>query len=197
MLDIKDGLVFFIDDPATTMELGDAVNAVVPNTAVIGRGAHFHPGTWDRIAMAAHAAEVEVDTVTGSVKILKYVAAHDVGKAINVMGTQQQIEGGAIMGIGAALTEDLKVDFATGLPLNGNLLDYKVLSIKDVPNVIDVILVEAAKEWGVYGAQGIGEPPAAVPPPTIANAVYNAVGVWVEDMPISRHKLLTALKGVA
>jgi CO/xanthine dehydrogenase Mo-binding subunit len=197
MLDIKDGMVYFIEDPDTTMELGDAVDAVVPNTAVIGRGAHFHPGTWDRIAMAAHAAEVEVDTVTGTVKVLKYVAAHDVGKAINVQGTEQQIEGGAIMGIGQALTEELKVDFATGLPLNGNYLDYKVLSIKDVPNVIDVILVEAAKEWGVFGAQGVGEPPIALAPPTIANAVYNAIGAWIEDMPISRHKVLNALKGVA
>jgi CO/xanthine dehydrogenase Mo-binding subunit len=197
MLDIKDGLVYFIDNPEVTLELGDAVNAVVPNTAVIGRGAHFHPGTWDRIAMAAHAAEVEVDTVTGTVTILKYVAAHDIGRAINVMGAEQQIEGGAIMGIGAALTEELKVDFATGLPLNGNLLDYKVLSIKDVPRTIDVILVEKPKEWGVFGAQGVGEPPTAVPPPTIANAVYNAIGAWVEDMPISRHKVLEALKKAA
>jgi CO/xanthine dehydrogenase Mo-binding subunit len=86
---------------------------------------------------------------------------------------------------------------ATGLPLNGNLLDYKVLSIKDVPNVIDVVLVERPKEYGVFGAHGIGEPPTAVPPPTIANAVYNAIGAWVEHMPISRHKVLNALKGVA
>jgi xanthine dehydrogenase molybdenum-binding subunit len=197
MLDIKDGLVYFVEDPETTMELGDAVDAVVPNTSVIGRGAHFHEGTWDRIAFAAHAAEVEVDTVTGSVKVLKYVAAHDVGKAINVQGLEQQIEGGAIMGIGAALTEGLHVDVATGLPLNGNLLDYKVLSIKDVPNVIDVVLVERPKEYGVFGAHGVGEPPTAVPPPTIANAVYNAIGAWVEHMPISRHKVLSALKGVA
>jgi CO/xanthine dehydrogenase Mo-binding subunit len=196
-LDIKDGLVYFIESPDITMEIGDAVNAVVPNTAVIGRGAHFHEGTWERIAMAAHAAEVEVDTITGTVTILKYVAAHDVGHAINVTGTEQQIEGGAIMGIGAALTEALTVDFATGLPLNGNLLDYKVLSIKDVPRTIDVILVEKPKEWGVFGAQGVGEPPAAVPPPTIANAVYNAIGAWVEDMPITCRKVLEALKVAA
>jgi xanthine dehydrogenase molybdenum-binding subunit len=196
-LDIRDGLVFFIDNPEITMPIGDAVDAVVPNTAVIGRGAHFHPGTWDRIHMAAQAAEVEVDTVTGTVTVLKYVAAHDVGRAINPFSTEQQIEGGVIMGIGAALTEELKVDFATGLPLNGNLLDYKVLSIKDVPRSIDVILVEKPKEWGVYGAQGTGEPPIALPPPTIANAVYNAIGAWVEHMPITRSKVLEALKSAA
>lgn len=196
-LDIRDGLVFFIENPEVTLEIGDAVNAVVPNTAVIGRGAHFHEGTWDRIHMAAQAAEVEVDTVTGTVTVLKYVAAHDVGRAINRTGTEQQIEGGVIMGIGAALTEELKVDFATGLPLNGNLLDYKVLSIKDVPRTIDVILVEKPKAWGVFGAQGTGEPPIALAPPTIANAVYNAIGAWVEDMPITRNKLLEALKNAA
>jgi xanthine dehydrogenase molybdenum-binding subunit len=193
-LDLKDGLVFFIDAPETTMEIGDAVDAVVPGNAVIGRGAHFHESTWERIAMAAHAAEVEVDTVTGQVTVLKYVAAHDIGRAINPFSLEQQIEGGAIMGIGAALTEELLVDKATGLPLNGNLLDYKVLSIKDVPAKIDVIMVERPKEWGVFGSQGIGEPPTAVPPPTIANAVYNALGVWIEAMPINRHKVVAALK---
>jgi CO/xanthine dehydrogenase Mo-binding subunit len=196
-LDIEDGVVFVVADPSTSVPLGNAVNAVVPGTSVIGRGAHFHPGTWDRIAFAAHAAEVEVDTVTGSVTVINYVAAHDVGKAINPVGTIQQIEGGAIMGIGAALTEGLKVDFATGLPLNGNLLDYKVLSIKDVPRHIEVILVEQPKEYGVFGAHGVGEPPIATPPPTIANAVYNAVGAWVEQMPITRDKLLAAMNAVA
>jgi CO/xanthine dehydrogenase Mo-binding subunit len=179
------------------MPVGQAVAAVVPGTPVLGRGAHFHEPTWERIAMAAHAAEVEVDTVTGTVSVIKYVAAHDIGRALNPFAVEQQVEGGAIMGIGAALTEALLVDKATGLPLNGNLLDYKVLSIKDVPRSIDVILVERPKEWGVYGAQGIGEPPCSVPPPTLANAVHNAIGAWVEHMPITRNKVLAALRSAA
>ena len=82
----------------------------------------------------------------------------------------------------------------TGLPLNANMLDYKPLSIKDAPRNIEVILVEHPKEYGVFGAHGIGEPPMASPAPTIANAVYNAIGVWITDMPITREKVLAGLK---
>lgn len=144
--------------------------------------------------MAAHAAEVEVDTVTGTVKVLKYVAAHDVGKALNPFALEQQIEGGVIMGLGAALTEELKIDAATGLPLNDNILDYKALTIKDVPRTIDIVLIEHEKEYGVYGAHGIGEPPINPPRAVLANAVFNAIGVRVDKMPITREKILAALK---
>jgi xanthine dehydrogenase molybdenum-binding subunit len=98
------------------------------------------------------------------------------------------------MALGATLTEQLLTDAATGLPLNANMLDYKPLSIKDAPRNIDVILVEHPKEYGVFGAHGIGEPPMAAPAPTISNAVYNAVGVWITDMPITREKVLAGLK---
>jgi xanthine dehydrogenase molybdenum-binding subunit len=89
--------------------------------------------------------------------------------------------------------EGLLYDEATGLPITDNILEYKMMSIHDVPANIGVIMVERPKEYGVYGAHGIGEPPIALPPPTLANAIYNAVGVWVEDMPITRDKILRAL----
>jgi CO/xanthine dehydrogenase Mo-binding subunit len=127
------------------------------------------------------------------VHVLRYTASHDIGKAINPMGAKQQIEGGVIMGIGQALTESLMRDKATGVPLNPNLLDYKVLSIKDVPPV-DVVVVEKPKNYGAFGAHGIGEPPIATPAAAIINAVYNAVGVWVEDIPLTRARVLAALK---
>jgi xanthine dehydrogenase molybdenum-binding subunit len=122
------------------------------------------------------------------------VAAHDVGRAINPFALEQQIEGGVVMALGAALTEEMLLDRATGLPLNPNMLDYKPLSIKDVPKNIEVILVEHPKDYGSFGAHGIGEPPMAPPAPTVANAIYNAVGVWMKDMPVTREKLLAALK---
>jgi CO/xanthine dehydrogenase Mo-binding subunit len=191
--DIKDGVVFLKSDPAVTLEMAEAVNAVVPNTPVLGRGAHFHPPTWERLAFGAHAAEVEVDTNTGTVIILNYVAAHDVGRVLNPAACENQIQGGVVMGLNAAMMEGLLYDEATGLPITDNILEYKMMSIHDVPPNIDVIMVERPKEYGVYGSHGIGEPPIAIPPPTLANAIYNAIGVWVEDMPITRDKILRAL----
>jgi CO/xanthine dehydrogenase Mo-binding subunit len=191
-LDVAAGSIFQKADPTKKMLVRDAVTAA--NNPILGRGAHIHEGTWERMAFAAHAAEVEVDTVTGAIKILKYVAAHDVGRAINPLGTEQQIEGGVIMAIGAALVEENIVDQSTGLPLNDNILEYKTLTIKDIPRTIDIILVEYNKAYGVWGAHGIGEPPMALPAPVLSNAIYNAVGVRLESAPMTRVKLLTALK---
>jgi xanthine dehydrogenase molybdenum-binding subunit len=191
--DVKaNGTVFVKADPTKKLTMNEVVGAA--QNPIIGRGAHIHESTWERIGMGAHTAEVEVDTLTGSVKILKYVAAHDVGKAINPFATEQQIEGGAIMGIGAALLEENLVDKSTGLPINDNMAEYKALTIKDVPRKIDVIMVEKTKKYGVYGAHGVGEPPTAIPPPTISNAIYNAIGVRIESMPMTRNKILAALR---
>src|SRR5438552_3629342 len=190
-VDLVDGVVFLKSTPSTKSSLADVVQ--FKGGPIHGKSEYIQDTIWERLAWAAHAAEVEVDTVTGSVKITKYVAAHDLGKAINPFAAKQQIEGGVVMATGAVLTEELLVDKATGLPLNPNLLDYKPLSIKDAP-LADVIIVEKPKAYGVFGAHGLGEPPMAPPAPAIVNAVYNAVGVWVTDMPLTRDKLLAAIK---
>ena len=191
-MDLVDGKVFVKANPGKTLGLAD-VMAFKTSGPIVGRADYVQDPKWQRTAWAAHGAEVEVDTVLGSIKITRYVAAHDLGKALNPFAVQQQIEGGVVMAVGAALTEELLIDKSTGLPLNPNLLDYKPLSIKDAP-LAEVIIIEKAKEYGVFGAHGIGEPPMALPAPVIAIAVYNAVGVWVSDMPLTREKLLTALK---
>ena len=97
------------------------------------------------------------------------------------------------MALGASLHEEMLVDKATGLPLNGNMLDYKPLSIKDAPTP-EVILIEHPKAYGTFGAHGIGEPPIALGPAVVANAVYNATGKWITEMPLTREKLLAALR---
>jgi len=196
-LDIRDGFVFFKENPDVRMEVADAVTAVVPNSSVYGRGAHFHPPTWERLAFASHAAEVEVDTLTGEIKVLNYAAAHDVGRALNPTALENQIQGGVMMGLSAAMYEGLFSDLATGLPISDNILEYKMISIRDVPRNIQAIMVEHPKEYGVYGAHGIGEPPIALPSPTIINAVYNAIGVWIEDTPLTRDKVLAAVSAPA
>jgi CO/xanthine dehydrogenase Mo-binding subunit len=179
-------------DPVFQMSISSVVNA--SGTTIVGRGVHRNDGRWERTAFAAHAAEVEVDTLSGTVKVIKYVAVHDVGRVINAMGAEQQVEGGVIMSLGSTLYEEMLTDQATGLPLNGNMLEYRVPSIKDVPEKIEVFFVEKPKEYGVFGAHGLGEPPMGPPGPTIANAVHNAIGVWFDELPITRTRLMAAVK---
>src|SRR6266508_2365732 len=185
------GTVFIKADKTKRLTLAQVVQFKA--TSIIGKSDYLQPTNWEQTAWAAHAAEVEVDTVTGTVKITRYVAAHDVGKAFNPFSIRQQVEGGVVMATGAVFTEELLIDKATGLPLNPNLLDYRPLSIKDAP-LAETIIIEKPKAYGTFGGHGMGEPPMAPPAPTIVNAVYNAVGVWVTEMPLTRDKLLAALK---
>ena len=191
-LNVVDGNVVFNNDATKKITVAQAVQ--FSTGQVIGRGVHQQDPTWERTAFATHAAEIEVDTLMGTIKVLKYVAVHDVGKVLNPVSLEQQIEGGAIMGLGAALSEELLIDKATGIPLNDNILDYKALSIKDAPRKIDIVLVEHAREYGVYGAHGIGEPPINPGGATICNAVFNAIGVRIDAIPVTREKVLAALK---
>lgn len=162
---------------------------------IIGRGFALRPTQWTMAAFAAHFVEVEVDKATGDVRVTRLVAAHDVGRAINPLGVEQQIEGGVVQGIGAALFEQNLVDPATGVPINSNFLDYRMPSILDVP-LIESIIVEHPREYHPLGIHGVGEPPIAVPAPAIANAIFNAVGVWITSRPMTRDKILAALKAV-
>jgi CO/xanthine dehydrogenase Mo-binding subunit len=191
-LDIRNGEVFVKANPAQKLTV-DAV-AGFAGLPILGRAIYRQDNDWERTAWAAHAVEVEVDTGTGTVEVTKFVAAHDVGRAINPFALEQQVEGGVVMALGAVFNEQLLIDQSTGLPLNANMLDYRAPSIQDVPEEIDVILIEKPKAYGVFGAHGIGEPPMGPPAPAVAAAVYNAVGVWMESMPITREKLLTELR---
>jgi CO/xanthine dehydrogenase Mo-binding subunit len=193
-VDIWNAEVFLKADPSKKLSLEDVVQS--GGLPVLGRAIYRQDNDWERTAWAAHAVEVEVDTGAATVNVTKVVAAHDVGRAINPFALEQQIEGGVVMALGAVFTEELLIDAATGLPLNPNMLDYRPFSIKDAPNDIEVILIEKPKAYGVFGAHGIGEPPMAPPAPAVAAAVYNAAGVWMESMPITREKLVAALRNV-
>jgi CO/xanthine dehydrogenase Mo-binding subunit len=140
---------------------------------------------------ATHAAEVEVDTETGVVKVIKVVAAHDVGRAINPMTCEQQIEGSVVMGLSNTLYEELKME--KGRVLNDGFADYKLATIADIPRIIPVI-VEAQHREGPFGAKGIGEPAAGATAPAIANAIFDAVGIRIKNLPITPEKVLAALK---
>lgn len=141
---------------------------------------------------AAHFAEVEVDTETGIVKVLKMVAAHDVGKAINPAIVEGQIEGALHHGIGYALWEDLIVDATTGETINPSLLGYKIPTALDMPE-IHSILVETKEPTGPFGNKSIGESGMVAVAPALGNAVSNILGVRIKDLPLLPEKILEAM----
>ncbi|MCP4690761.1 MAG: xanthine dehydrogenase family protein molybdopterin-binding subunit [Desulfobacterales bacterium] len=142
-------------------------------------------------AFGAHGVRVKVDEETGKVKILNYVAAHDVGRAINPMLLEGQVYGGVLMGVGYALTEE--VVLKEGRMMNPNFRDYKILTAKDaVP--IEAPVIETLDKDGPFGAKGIGEPGCVPTAPAIANAIYDAVGVRIKELPITPERVLEALK---
>ena len=142
-------------------------------------------------AHAVHIAEVEVDTATGHVRVLKVTAVQDVGRVINRMGIEGQIEGGIVMGLGYALTEELKIE--EGIVRNPSFRDYKVLTAPEIPE-LDLHFIEAHDPEGPLGAKGIAELPTIVIAPAVANAVYNATGIRFNNPPMTPEKVVRALK---
>ncbi|MTI94154.1 MAG: xanthine dehydrogenase family protein molybdopterin-binding subunit [Firmicutes bacterium] len=134
--------------------------------------------------------EVEVDTETGQVDVLRVVAAPDIGKAINPMGVEGQSEGGTAMGMGMALMEQQV--FKDGITVNPDLGTYLIPTTMDVPD-IETIIVESGDACGPYGAKGIGEPAMIPTAPAIINAIEDAVGVRITDLPATPEKILAAL----
>lgn len=141
---------------------------------------------------AAQAVEVEVDHNTGEVQVLRAIAATDVGKAINPLGLQGQVEGGVIMGIGHALTEAFIVE--EGKVITDHFSRYRMPSIKHIPEDITVLIVEDPTSEGPYGGKGVGEISTMPVPPAIVNAVYNATGVRVKRVPIDQDWLLREME---
>ena len=137
-------------------------------------------------------AEVEVDLETGKVRVLHFVAAHDVGRVINRQTLRGQVIGGLVMGLGYALSEDYKRE--QGRNINPDLLDYKIFSSADMDFPIDVEFIESDEEKGPFGAKGVGEPGLVPAAPAIANAIYDAIGVRITSLPITPEKIFSALR---
>jgi CO/xanthine dehydrogenase Mo-binding subunit len=151
----------------------------------------FKGNTSMAYAFGTHGVEVEVDRETGKVEILRYVSAHDVGKAINPMLLEGQIYGGGMMGIGYALSEQLVL--REGKVMNPTFRDYTMLTASDLMPMKSFI-VETEDKNGPFGAKGIGEPGCVPSAPAIANAIYDAIGVRITELPITPEKILAALK---
>jgi len=141
---------------------------------------------------AAQAVDLEVDPETGKIKVHKVAAAHDVGKALNPMAVEGQIEGGVVQGLGTGLWEEVLYD-ENGKMLNPNFRDYRVPTAVDAPEIIPII-VEATHEEGPFGAKGIGEMTLVSTPTAVGNAIYNATGIRLKELPATPERLLKYLK---
>jgi xanthine dehydrogenase molybdenum-binding subunit len=143
-------------------------------------------------AYGTQGAEVEVDTETGEVRILRMVAAHDVGKVLNPPALKGQIYGALAQGVGYALYEELQSQ--KGKILNPNFRDYKIPTAQEMNFPIDLEFIETNDSFGPFGAKGVAEPGLVPTAPAIANAIFDAVGIRIHDLPITPEKILAALK---
>jgi xanthine dehydrogenase molybdenum-binding subunit len=188
-LELRNSEVFVKTDPSRKLPLARVVSRA---GELIGR-ATTNPSFKDMAgkSFAAHFAEVEVDTWTGHVIIMRYVAAHDSGTIINRLPAESQIKGGVVQGIGMAFTEELITDRLTGIPINPNYRDAKVPTHLETPEV-EVIFIEHPDPYGPFGGKVVGEPPITPAVATIANAIFNATGRRIKELPITPDKILQA-----
>lgn len=203
-LDLGDSRAFVVDDPGQSIGLKELValcasegihrselvmfrapftDPIDPET---GQG-QVHPD----YAFGAQAVEVAVDTETGEVTVLQSIGAHDVGQAINPAAVAGQIEGGAAMGQGYALSEELRYD--QGRLVSPSFSEYLIPTSMDVP-IYRSIILESRSGVGPFGAKGIGEPSLTPVAPAIANAVADAIGVRVFELPITPERVVMALR---
>jgi len=214
-LDIKDSMICLKKDPSIRISLAEFVGPsrgagpmadnenlgerTAFSAPLFAYGYHVQAGTYNpqhvytKFCRQAHFMEVEVDPEIGEVIVTKVVNVNDVGKAINPSSCHGQQYGGTYMAVGRGLTEEVIYDPVTGVMLNGNLLDYKIATILDIDGPIDTILVETGMGYGPYGVVGIGEDIATVVPALVGPAIYNAIGVWIDDFPITPDRILKAL----
>jgi xanthine dehydrogenase YagR molybdenum-binding subunit len=146
-----------------------------------------------RSTFGAHFVEVEVDAELGRARVTKYVAVHDCGRIINPLTARSQIKGGAIMGIGMALHEDLRYDGRSGVPLSAGFYGARIMTHRDTPP-IEVIFIESDDGYGPYGAKSIGESSKVPAVAAIGNAVFNAIGRRINELPITRDRILAGAR---
>jgi len=204
-LEAAGGMIFVKGAPDRAVKIGDIAGKSIfgLRRVVVGRG-HFmrdpskpDPETgqadpFATLAWAAVLAEVEVDTDTGQVDVTRLVASYDVGRAVNPLLVEGQIQGGAAMSLGAALMEQLhpyypKLDWQPA-----TLSDYVIPTSVDIPE-IETAITECPSTSGPFGAKGIGEMTANAPAPAIVNAIHDAIGVWIHELPVTPERVLRAL----
>lgn len=195
-LDIADGAVRIAGDGSPSLALKDLANNAFYNTGGANRTiavVESYSPTANPNSVGAVFADVAVDVETGQIKVDKLVLVHDIGRAINPMTVEGQLEGGISMGVGYALFEDAGIDHTTGVMCGDNYNTYKIPSTLDMPE-LEVLLWEEPTPSGPFGGKGVGQCGVHGIAPAIANAVYDAVGVRVKEMPLTSERVLSAIK---
>jgi CO/xanthine dehydrogenase Mo-binding subunit len=192
-LEIEDGRVVVRGVPSrfiTLAQIGKKGNLYMSKVPpVLGVS---HPAfSLQAPAFAAELARIEVDPETGELTLHGFVVAQDAGRAINPLGVEGQMQGGAVQSLGFALTEQLQFD-ESGRLMNPSLLDYRKLTAADVPP-IDTLIVEVPAPAGPFGARGVGEPPIVPAPAAISNAVLDATGVRITEAPLTPERIAMAI----
>jgi CO/xanthine dehydrogenase Mo-binding subunit len=191
-LNYADGVFRSPQPGGAAISLAELMQATLTDGAVVGRGVSSKLPLG--VEIGAHVCDVEVDTDSGLVTVLRYTAFQDVGLALNPIAVEGQIEGSVVQGLGWALLEGFDYD-ADGRLRNASLLDYRMPTALDVPR-IETVIVETPVPNVPYGVRGVGEVPIVPPAAAVANAIARAVGVRVRRMPMTPERVLGAIRAV-
>jgi xanthine dehydrogenase YagR molybdenum-binding subunit len=180
--------------PEKTVAFADVYRDLRRETVFHGERTGFPQNEYAFNTFGAHFAEVEVNVETGRIRVLNYAAAHDSGQIINKLTAESQVIGAVTQGLSAGLFEERVMDDTTGNPTNPNLRDYKIATSLDIPEITPIFVDIVDARLNNLGTKGLGEPPRIPSSAAIANAVYNAVGVHVREIPMTPKRVLAALK---
>ena len=189
----SEGKILNSDDKSKQITISEIIKKMHQKTLITEGAREENPKGYTTNTFGAQFAEVEVDTDTGKVRVLKIVAAHDIGRVLNKKTLENQFHGGIMQGLGYALMEDRIIDRNTGKVLTTDLHNYKMPTIADAPEIEIYIVSEGDSLLSNTGVKGIGEPAIIPTAAAIANAVYNALGVRIKSLPITPDKILKAL----
>jgi len=192
VLDLRNGQIVSADGGSWPLT---EVTGLLESGQILGKGARGpNPAGMQVLTFGVQVAEVAVDVETGEVRVDKIVAIHDVGRVINALGAESQVEGGIIQGIGHTLSEERIIDPATGSILTRTLDAYRMPTIADVPEIVTEFVDIPDEHLTNLGSKGLGEPPIVPVAAAIANAIRDATGADIRSLPITRDEMLRALR---
>jgi xanthine dehydrogenase YagR molybdenum-binding subunit len=189
------GNVLHMEDDSKSISIPDVVRQMNEQVLVTTGMRNANPAGYAINSFGAQFAEVEVNTLTGAVRVIKVVAAHDIGRVLNRRMLENQFHGGIMQGIGYALMESRRIDAQTGKVLTTHIHTYKLPTVMDTPDIEVIIVSDADNLISDVGAKGIGEPAIIPTAGAIANAVYNATGARIRDLPMTPDRVLNAIHG--